>query len=61
MADPAPRPAADLSAVDVTSDVLARVDRELAAKHVCLPWLVEGRDLLLIMADPTDIGAAALP
>jgi type IV pilus assembly protein PilB len=51
-------PAADMVAVDVPNDVLALVSRELAMKHACLPWFVEGRDLYLIMADPTNIAAA---
>src|SRR5436190_22605820 len=51
-------PAADMVAVDVPNDVLALVSRELAMKHACLPWFVEGRDLYLIMADPTNITAA---
>ena len=40
-------------AVDVPNEVLALVSRELAIKHGCLPWFVEGLDLYLIMADPT--------
>jgi type IV pilus assembly protein PilB len=51
-------PAADLVAVDVPNEVLALVPRDLAAKHVCLPWFVDGRELYLIMADPTNIAAA---
>jgi type IV pilus assembly protein PilB len=51
-------PAADLVAVDVPNDVLALVPKELAAKHACLPWFVEGRELYLIMADPTNVMAA---
>jgi type IV pilus assembly protein PilB len=51
-------PAADMVAVDVPNDVLALVSRELAMKYACLPWFVEGRDLYLIMADPTNITAA---
>jgi type IV pilus assembly protein PilB len=51
-------PAADLVAVDVPADVLARLPKELALKYNCLPWFVEGRDLYLIMADATDINAA---
>jgi type IV pilus assembly protein PilB len=51
-------PAADLAAVDVPNDVLAKVSRDLAMKHVCLPWFIENRDLYLIMADPTNIAAA---
>src|SRR6185295_16492742 len=38
-------PAADMVAVDVPNEVLALVSRELATKHACLPWFVEGRDL----------------
>jgi type IV pilus assembly protein PilB len=51
-------PAADLVAVDVAPDVLARVSKELVAKHTVLPWFVEGKDLYLIMADPTNVAAA---
>jgi type IV pilus assembly protein PilB len=51
-------PAADMVAVDVPNDVLALLTRELAMKHLCLPWFVEGRDLYLIMADPTNLAAA---
>src|SRR6185436_2648330 len=35
-----------------------RVPKELAFKHTCLPWFIEGRELYLIMADPTNIAAA---
>jgi type IV pilus assembly protein PilB len=51
-------PAADLVAVDVPKEVLSLVTRELAAKYVCLPWFVDGRELYLIMADPTNVAAA---
>jgi type IV pilus assembly protein PilB len=51
-------PAADMTAVDVPNEVLALVSRELALKHSCLPWFVEGRELFLIMADPTNVAAA---
>jgi type IV pilus assembly protein PilB len=51
-------PAADLVAVDITPTVLALVPRELAVKYACLPWFVEGKDLYLIMADPTNLDAA---
>jgi type IV pilus assembly protein PilB len=51
-------PAADLVAVDIAEKVLALVPRELAVKYACLPWFVEGKDLYLIMADPTNIEAA---
>ena len=51
-------PAADLAAVDVPPDVLSRVPKELAQKYASLPWFVEGRDLYLIMADPTNLAAA---
>jgi type IV pilus assembly protein PilB len=51
-------PAADLVAVDVPPEVLARVPKDLAVKYVALPWFVEGRDLYLIMADPTNLAAA---
>src|SRR5688572_3133799 len=51
-------PAADMVAVDVPNDVLGKVSRELAVKHVCLPWFIQGRELYLIMADPTNVAAA---
>ena len=51
-------PAADLVAVDVPNEVLALVPKELAVKYVCLPWFVDGRELYLIMADPTNVTAA---
>jgi type IV pilus assembly protein PilB len=51
-------PAADLVAVDIPTEVLNRVPKDLAIKYGCLPWFVEGRDLYLIMADPTNIVAA---
>ena len=51
-------PAADMVAVDVPNEVLGLVSRELALKHACLPWFVEGRELYLIMADPTNVAAA---
>ena len=51
-------PAADMVAVDVSTDVLGRVSRDLAYRHGCVPWFVEGRELYLIMADPTNVQAA---
>ena len=51
-------PAADMVAVDVPSEVLGLMTRELAIKHMCLPWFVEGREIYLIMADPTNLVAA---
>jgi type IV pilus assembly protein PilB len=51
-------PAADLAAVDVASEVLSRVPKEVCQKYLCLPWFLEGRDLYLIMADPTNLAAA---
>ncbi len=51
-------PAADLVAVDIQNDVLALLPKELATKYVCLPWFKEGRDLYVIMADPTNVVAA---
>jgi len=50
-------PSADLTTLEVSPDAVARVPRELAVKHRCLPLLVEGRDLHLITADPTDVQA----
>jgi type IV pilus assembly protein PilB len=51
-------PAADLVAVDIPNDILNLIPKELAFKHVCLPWLVDERELYLIMADPTNLAAA---
>ena len=58
LADQLRIPAADLVAVDVPNEVLNLVPRELATKYTCLPWFVEGRELYLIMADPTNLAAA---
>ncbi len=51
-------PAADLVAVDIPNEVLNHVTKELATKYLCLPWFIEGRELYLIMADPTNVTAA---
>src|SRR5262249_18066651 len=51
-------PAADLAAVDVPNEVLNRVSKDLVTKYSVLPWFVEGRDLYLVMADPTNVHAA---
>ncbi len=58
LADQLRIPAADLVAVDIPNEVLNLVTKEMAAKHACLPWFVDGRDLYLIMADPTNVAAA---
>lgn len=58
LADQLQIPAADLVAVDVPNDVLSRVPRDVAVKYTCLPWFIEGRDLYLIMAEPTNVAAA---
>jgi len=58
MAEQLQIPAADLVAVDIPPEVLAHVPKDLAAKYLCLPWFVDGRDLYLIMADPTNVAAA---
>ena len=50
-------PAADLVAVDIANEVLNRLPKDIAIKYTCLPWFVEGRELYVIMADPTNIEA----
>jgi type IV pilus assembly protein PilB len=50
-------PAADMAAVDIPNEVLNKVSRELVMKYLCLPWLIEGRELFLIMADPMNVTA----
>jgi len=57
LADQLRIPAADMAAVDVPAEVLNLLPKELALKYTCLPWLVEGRELYLIMADPTNVAA----
>jgi len=47
----------DLSAIQISPDAIGKVPRELAVKHRCLPWKLEGRDLHLVTADPTDVSA----
>jgi type IV pilus assembly protein PilB len=57
IADQLRLPSADLTTIEFSPDAVSRVPRELAVKHRCLPWMVEGRDLYLITADPTDVQA----
>jgi type IV pilus assembly protein PilB len=57
LADQLRIPAADMAAVDIPSEVLNLLPKELALKYTCLPWFVEGRELYLIMADPTNVAA----
>jgi type IV pilus assembly protein PilB len=58
MAEQLQLPAIDLVTVDIPDQVVSLVPKELATRYSCLPWFVEGQDLYLIMADPTDVGAA---
>jgi type IV pilus assembly protein PilB len=57
IADQLRLPCADLATVEISPDAISRVPHDLAVKHRCLPWMVEGRDLYLITADPTDVQA----
>jgi type IV pilus assembly protein PilB len=57
LADQLRLPSADLTAVEISPDAITRVPHELAVKHRCLPWMIEGRDLYVITADPTDVQA----
>jgi type IV pilus assembly protein PilB len=57
IADQLRLPTADLAAIEVSQDAISRVPHELAIKHRCLPWMVEGRDLYLVTADPTNVQA----
>jgi type IV pilus assembly protein PilB len=57
IADQLRLPSADLTSIEISPDAVARVPRELAIKHRCLPWMIQGRDLLLVTADPTDVSA----
>lgn len=57
IADQLRLPSADLTSIELSPDAVARVPRELAIKHRCLPWMIQGRDLLLVTADPTDVAA----
>ncbi len=57
LADQLRIPAADMAAVDVPPEVLNLLPKELALQYTCLPWFVEGRELYLIMADPTNVAA----
>jgi len=50
-------PAADLVAVDVSNEILNKLPKDIALKYTCLPWFVEGREMYVIMADPTNIEA----
>lgn len=57
IADQLRLPSVDVGSVELSQDAVAKITKELATKHRCLPWLVEGRNLRLIMADPTDLVA----
>ncbi len=57
IADQLRLPSADLSSIDISPEAVAKVPRDLATRHRCLPWTIEGRDLFVIMADPTDVAA----
>jgi type IV pilus assembly protein PilB len=57
IADQLRLPCADLSTLDLSNAAIAKIPKELAVKHRCLPWMIDGRDLLLIMADPTNVNA----
>jgi type IV pilus assembly protein PilB len=50
-------PCADLSTLEVSPEAIAKVPKDLALKYRCLPWAIDGRQLVLVMADPTDFGA----
>jgi type IV pilus assembly protein PilB len=50
-------PSVHLGDLTLEPEVLARLSRELAIKHVCVPWKIEGRQLWLVMADPTNLTA----
>jgi type IV pilus assembly protein PilB len=57
VADQMRLPSIDLSTIQISPDAVGKVPRELAVKHRCLPWKLEGRDLHLVTADPTDVSA----
>jgi type IV pilus assembly protein PilB len=48
-------PFVELATAQPAPEALARVPREVATTRRCLPWAIEGRDLRLVMADPTDL------
>ena len=50
-------PCVDIEMVTVAPEAQRVVSQELAVQHRCLPWRIEGRELYLLMADPTDLGA----
>jgi type IV pilus assembly protein PilB len=57
IADQLRLPSVDLATLDISADAVSRIPHDLAVKHRCLPWMVEGRDLHLLTADPTDVQA----
>jgi type IV pilus assembly protein PilB len=50
-------PCVDVSAVTIAPEILKLLPRELAVKHLCLPWFKERRQVGLVMADPTNVAA----
>jgi len=55
VADQLRLPTAQAGTAEISAEALQKVPRELALKHRVLPWMVDGRDLYLITADPTDM------
>ena len=49
--------AVDLRTLTFDPDVLKRLPKELATRHLCVPWQIQGRQLALVMADPTNVAA----
>ncbi|MGE3840396.1 MAG: ATPase, T2SS/T4P/T4SS family [Vicinamibacterales bacterium] len=57
IADQLRLPSVDMNSVELSAEAVGKLSKELATKHRCLPWLIEGRNLRLFMADPTDLVA----
>ncbi|HEY3119163.1 MAG TPA: ATPase, T2SS/T4P/T4SS family [Vicinamibacteria bacterium] len=47
----------ELPGVEIAPQVLEKVNQDLATKYLALPWRIDGRELHLIMADPTNLEA----
>jgi len=48
-------PCVDVAAVSIAPEIIKLLPRELAVKHLCLPWFKERRQIGLVMADPTNV------
>nr|MCU0255782.1 Flp pilus assembly complex ATPase component TadA [Vicinamibacterales bacterium] len=60
IADQLRLPTVELAGGAPAPEALAALPRDIALRTRCVPWLLEGRDLVVATADPTDVHALDL-